>query len=306
MYSSRDYSLLRPTADDRQSVVDYFVGRHRSPTDSSLHEKTSENGRLLIDFAEEKRLVIKSTDFERKNIHKGTWKSPDGRTVNQIDHKKTEEMNIVNIRSYRGPDMNSDHFLVGIKLKQVIPTNKNNKRKNRKELIRLKEEENRKKYQKMLNIELEKINSKGNVNELWEEIKTVMKECAAGCQDKKGKRRKEWFDDSCKEILTSRNKARLKMLSNDTEENKQNYLKQRRECKKVLRNKKRKHREQFIRELEENFKNKEVRTLYMGLRKEKQGHKQEPMFLKGENGELITDEDKIIKRWKEYFEKLFK
>ncbi|KAJ8950564.1 hypothetical protein NQ318_015697 [Aromia moschata] len=56
--------------------------------------------------------------------------------------------------------------------------------------------------------------------------------------------------------------------------------------------------------LEENFKNKEVRTLYMGLRKEKQGHKQEPMFLKGENGELITDEDKIIKRWKEYFEKL--
>ncbi|KAJ8949059.1 hypothetical protein NQ318_016961 [Aromia moschata] len=156
----------------------------------------------------------------------------------------------------------------------------------------------------MLNTELEKINSKGNVNELWEEIKTVMKECAAGCQDKKGKRRKEWFYDSCKEILTSRNKARLKMLSNDTEETKQNYLKERRECKKLLRNKKRKHREQFIRELEENFKNKEVRTLYMGLRKEKQGHKQEPMFLKGENGELITDEDKIIKRWKEYFEKL--
>lgn len=33
--------------------------------------------------------------------------------------------NIVNIRSYRGSDANSDHFIVGIKMKQLIPSIKN-------------------------------------------------------------------------------------------------------------------------------------------------------------------------------------
>ena len=33
-----------------------------------------------------KNLVVKGTMFLRRNIHKYTWTSPDGKTHNQIDH----------------------------------------------------------------------------------------------------------------------------------------------------------------------------------------------------------------------------
>lgn len=83
-------------------------------------------------------MVIKSTHFQRKEIYKGTWISPDGKTVNQIDHVligKVEERNITNIRSYRGPDTNSDHSLVRVKMKLLI-TRVKNYRKNQRRVRR--------------------------------------------------------------------------------------------------------------------------------------------------------------------------
>lgn len=41
---------------------------------------------MLFDFAIGKGLSIKSTMFHRKDIHKYTWVSPDGKYRNQIDH----------------------------------------------------------------------------------------------------------------------------------------------------------------------------------------------------------------------------
>lgn len=54
--------------------------------DHSLHVYTNDNGAKLIDFAVGKGLVIKSTMLSKKDIHKYTWVSPDGRYKNQIDH----------------------------------------------------------------------------------------------------------------------------------------------------------------------------------------------------------------------------
>jgi len=56
------------------------VGQH------AVHDETSENGLILCQFAEANELIISSTCFEHKNVHKGTWNDPAGRTVNQIDH----------------------------------------------------------------------------------------------------------------------------------------------------------------------------------------------------------------------------
>jgi len=39
----------------------------------SLHERTNSNGNMLIDFAIGRGMIIKSTMFPRKDIHKYTW-----------------------------------------------------------------------------------------------------------------------------------------------------------------------------------------------------------------------------------------
>jgi hypothetical protein len=50
----------------------------------SLHEISIDNGVRLVNFATSKNLRLKSTMFPHRNIHKHTWKSPDGKTHNQL------------------------------------------------------------------------------------------------------------------------------------------------------------------------------------------------------------------------------
>jgi hypothetical protein len=52
----------------------------------SSHEISNDNGVRVVNFATSKNLVVKSTMFPHRSIHKYTWTSPDGQTHNQIDH----------------------------------------------------------------------------------------------------------------------------------------------------------------------------------------------------------------------------
>ena len=46
----------------------------------------NDNGEKFVNFCLNNNCVIGGTIFQHKEIHKLTWKSPYGRTVNQIDH----------------------------------------------------------------------------------------------------------------------------------------------------------------------------------------------------------------------------
>ena len=46
----------------------------------------NDSGERLCDFCSANGFIITGTIFPHKDIHKLTWRSPDGRTVNQIDH----------------------------------------------------------------------------------------------------------------------------------------------------------------------------------------------------------------------------
>jgi hypothetical protein len=51
-----------------------------------LYEINNDNGVGAANFAISKNLIVKSTMFPHRNIHKFTWTSPDGKTHNKIDH----------------------------------------------------------------------------------------------------------------------------------------------------------------------------------------------------------------------------
>jgi hypothetical protein len=56
-----------------------------------------------------------STQFQHKQIHKGTWLSPDQNIINQIDHILINGQKrdlIEDVRPMRGPNIDSDHFLI--------------------------------------------------------------------------------------------------------------------------------------------------------------------------------------------------
>jgi exonuclease III len=52
----------------------------------TLHEISNRNGEWVCEYAIANSMKIISTYYQHKIIHKGTWISPDGNTLNQIDH----------------------------------------------------------------------------------------------------------------------------------------------------------------------------------------------------------------------------
>jgi hypothetical protein len=87
----------------------------------SKHEESSENGLTAIDFVAGRNMRISSTFFPHKTIHKETWISPDGERKNQIDHVMIDSRHatdLSDVRSFRGADCNTDHFLVRAMVKQ--------------------------------------------------------------------------------------------------------------------------------------------------------------------------------------------
>jgi len=93
----------------------------------SLHQDSNDNGIIIVNFATSNNLIFKSTIFPHRKIHKYTWTSTDGKTHNQIDHTlidKRWNSSILDVRSSRGADCDTDHYLMVAKLSERLAVNK--------------------------------------------------------------------------------------------------------------------------------------------------------------------------------------
>jgi hypothetical protein len=89
----------------------------------SLHEDSNDNGVRVVNVATSKNLVVKSTMFPHRNIHKYTWRSPDGKTHNQIDHVLTDRRwrsSILDVRSFRGADCDTDLVVAKVRERLAV------------------------------------------------------------------------------------------------------------------------------------------------------------------------------------------
>ena len=183
----------------KENIFRPTIGKH------SKHESTNENGYFLIDFASEKGMIIKSTHFEKKEIHKGTWRLPNGTDINQIDHVLIEghDKNLItDVQSYRGPNVNSDHFLVGLHMKQDVPRDRSGRElKCKHNHATLKKEEDIGNTKK-LSEKCETVKIQKDIEKLW----TAVKNQVVGEASRK---ENEWVDTEFEKELENK-KAREK------------------------------------------------------------------------------------------------
>ena len=80
----------------------------------------NDNEERLCDFCSANGFIISGTIFPYKDIHKLTWRSPDGRTVNQIDHVLVNgnmRTSILDTRVMIGADIYGEHYLVKTRIR---------------------------------------------------------------------------------------------------------------------------------------------------------------------------------------------
>jgi hypothetical protein len=128
--------------------------------------------------------------FPHSNIHKYAWTSPDGKTHNEIDHilvDRRRHSNILDARSYRAADCDTDHYLVVARVKERLRVNK--QRSHRFHMERL----NVKKFADLEYLDAEvEMNSGGELTR--ENIQISVKERVGYFELKK---HKPWFGEGC-------------------------------------------------------------------------------------------------------------
>jgi hypothetical protein len=118
----------------------------------SSHIINLDNGIRVVNFDTSKYHIVKSTKFPHRNVHKYTWMSPDGNIHNQIDHiliDRRRHSSVLDVRSFRAADCDTDHYLVVANIRDKIAVNKKGSHKfhmERFNLKKLKEVEGKEKY----------------------------------------------------------------------------------------------------------------------------------------------------------------
>lgn len=283
----------------------------------SLHEISNDNGIRITNFAISKNLIIKSTCFKHKNIHKATWISPDGRTRNQIDHiliDKRHQSNILDVRCYRGADCDSDHLMVAAKLRMRLTTD----RKSRTgrgvsrgfAINKLRDEVKLEEYQREIASRLDEereieYDHDIDIDKKWEKLKIAIKETGEkilGSKDRKSN--KPWFDEECRKSVEKRREARIMYLSDSNVENREIYVMCRKQVEKIVRQKKREWEKNRVLDIVDNNNKNNMRELYAGINSIRKGYQSQTTLIKDKNGNLLADEAGILMRWKNYFDEL--
>jgi len=122
--------------------------------------------------------------FPHCNTHKYTWTSPDEKTHTQIDHILTDRRwhsSILDVRSSRGADCDTDHYLVVAKVRERLAVSKQATQRfdgERFNLRKLNEMEVTKQYQTEITnrfAALENLSDDDDINRDWENIKENIK-----------------------------------------------------------------------------------------------------------------------------------
>jgi hypothetical protein len=118
--------------------------------------------------------------FNHRRIHKYTWTSPEVNTHNQIDHvlrDKRRHSSILDVRSIRGADCDTDRYLVVAKVREKLAVNKRAAQKintERFNVKKLNEGNVKEKYQVTIRktfAALEILQDSGDINGTWDNIR---------------------------------------------------------------------------------------------------------------------------------------
>ncbi|XP_058832921.1 craniofacial development protein 2-like [Topomyia yanbarensis] len=187
---------------------------------NSLHSVSNDNGQRCVNFAASRGMVIRSTFFPRKDIHKVTWRSPDQVTKNQIDHVLIDGRffsDITNVRTYRSANIDSDHHLVAVCLRSKLSTVHSSRRSRtpRLNIERLQDGRVAQEYAQQLEVALPTEEQLGAVvlEDGWRDIRSAIGSTAATALGTVGPdRRSDWYDGECEQLVEEKNAAWARML----------------------------------------------------------------------------------------------
>jgi hypothetical protein len=239
-----------------------------------------------------------------------TWRSPDGQTFIQIDHLLIDARhvsNLMDVRTFRGPNIDSDHYLLISKITSRI----SNARKMYGSYARklnsekLKSPETSSAYREKLNEHLAR-RVDNDINEAWMLLKNAIMQTAGTMLNRIERvTYKDWSDAECEQATISKNKAYKRMQQrNHPWKAVEEYRTTRREETRVHKQKKKIFIEPGLEELERLRSNFESKSFYQKLNKSRKEFQPRTILCQDKEGMFVSEEDDILRRWAEPYDEL--
>ncbi|XP_062716068.1 uncharacterized protein LOC134291831 [Aedes albopictus] len=254
-------------------------------------------------------MAIRSTVFQHSLPYRYTWRSPQ-QTESQIDHVLIDGRHfsdIIDVRTYRGANIDSDHYLVMVKLrpKLSVINNVHYRRPPRYDLERLKQPDVATAYAQNLEAALpdEGVLDVAPLEDCWSTVKAAINNAAEstiGYVERS--RRNDWFDEECRAVLEEKDAARAVMLQHGTRQNVERYRQKRKQQTRLFREKKRRLDEAECEEMELLCRSQETRKFYQKLNASRKGYVPQAEICRDKEGSLLTDKREVIERWKQHFD----
>lgn len=293
----------------KEGLFGLAVGEH------SLHEKTSDNGYRMVDFALGRNVTISSTHFPHLDIHKGTWRSCDQKTVNQIDHIAIDgrhASSILDVRAFRGANVDSDHYLVvsQVRMRISMAVQRRADAVKKFDVTKLKSQEIAKTFADRVSLNLSTSPPPASsTDDQWRHCQQAIRSAATDVLGfTRRPQRNSWFDEECRLAHAAKNEAYQAMLQTRTRANeraaRELYGQKRREEHRLLRKKKREHEKRAVESIEGCTGRGDVRKFYQRVKRSTQGYKARTEACRDERGNVVVDTQSVLRIWKEHFSRL--
>ncbi|KAK3534886.1 hypothetical protein QTP70_000908, partial [Hemibagrus guttatus] len=265
-------------------------------------------GQMVVDFAKRMDMGVVNTYFQKREEHRVTYKSGGRRT--QVDYILCRRGNLKEISDCKvvvGESVARQHRMVVCRMTLMVCKKKRSKIEIEKKTKwwKLKKEECCEEFRQKLR---QALGGQVVLPDDWETTAEVIRETGRKVLGVSSGRRKEdketwWWNEEVQDSIQRKRLAKKKWDMDRTEENRQEYKELQRRVKREVSKAKQKAYEELYTRLDTREGEKDLYRL--ARQRDRDGKDvQQVRVIKDRDGRVLTSEESVQRRWKEYFEEL--
>ncbi len=274
----------------------------------SLHSSSNDNGTRMLDFCALHQLTIGGTLFQHKDIHKGTWRSPNGRTVTQIDHicvSSKWSHSLLDVKTCRGADIGSDHYLVRGKLRIKLLAVEKMQASTRSipAIEHLRDQTKVEEYNILLQNRFSCLPHEESLEDMWNGFRDTVSDVSMEVLGQRPrKRRQQHLSHETKDLLAQRGAVKRRDPTSDA--NRSEYSRLNKLVKKSCTTDDNNWALRIASDLEDAASRGQQREVWQKIKILSNKRSKKSTAVRDKTGKVISDPSDQLKRWKEHFSEL--
>ncbi|KAK3547714.1 hypothetical protein QTP86_028246, partial [Hemibagrus guttatus] len=263
-------------------------------------------GQMVVDFAKRMDMGVVNTYFQKREEHRVTYKS--GGRSTQVDYILCRRGNLKEISDCKvvvGESVARQHRMVVCRMTLMVCKTKRSKIEKKTKWWKLKKEECCEEFRQKLR---QALGGQVVLPDDWETTAEVIRETGRKVLGVSSGRRKEdketwWWNEEVQDSIQRKRLAKKKWDMDRTEENRQEYKELQCRVKREVSKAKQKAYEELYTRLDTREGEKDLYRL--ARQRDRDGKDvQQVRVIKDRDGRVLTSEESVQRRWKEYFEEL--